>query len=127
MKNLLDKIEKEIIGCPLPNEFRVFMEQGHYQKFEKRVIKVNMRGVRFHFAGFLRKTDEHNTDLYLINKDSVEDKCLIIANLFTGSLLMAVKGTFKGEIYFLGDGEDEEYIPIAKNILEFVTKITAQI
>ena len=128
MKNLLDQIENEIIGATLPNEYRVFMEQGYYQKFEKRVIKVNMRGIGFHFTGFLRKTDDKNTDLYLINKDSdVEDKYLIIANLFTGKLLMAVKGAFKGEIYLLEDGEEEEYIPIAKNILSFVEQIAANL
>ena len=37
------------------------------QKFEKKVIKVNMRGCRFHFTGFLRKTDDKNTDLYFNN------------------------------------------------------------
>lgn len=127
MKNLLDKIEKEVINTPLPNEYRVFMEQGYYQKFEKRVVKVCMRGCRFHFTGFLSKTGDNNTDLYLTNEDSgIEDKYLIIANIFTGKLLMAIKGTFKGEIYLLEDGEDEDYIPLAKNILEFVTKIAEQ-
>lgn len=127
MKNLLDKIEKEVINTPLPNEYRVFMEQGYYQKFEKRVVKVSMRGCRFHFTGFLGKTGDKNTDLYLTNEDSgIEDKYLIIANIFTGKLLMAIKGTFKGEIYLLEDGEDVDYIPIAKNILEFVTKIAEQ-
>jgi hypothetical protein len=128
MKNLLDKIEKEIIGAPLPNEYRVFMEQGYYQKFEKKVIKVNMRGCRFHFTGFLRKTDDKNTDLYLMNKNSdIEDKYLIIANLFTGNLLMAVKGAYKGEIFLLEDGEEEECIPIAKNILSFIEQIAANL
>lgn len=128
MKNLLDKIEKEIIGTPLPNEYRVFMEQGYYQKFEKKVIKVNMRGCRFHLTGFLGKTEDKKTDLYLRNKDSdVEDKYLIIAKLFTGRLLMAVKGAFKGEIFLLEDGEEEEYIPIAKNILSFIEQIAANL
>ena len=127
MKNLLDKIEKEVINTLLPNEYRFFMEQGYYQKFEKRVVKVSMSGCRFHFTGFLRNTGDKNTDLYLTNKDSgIEDKYLIIANIFTGNLLMAIKGSFKGEIYLLEDGEDADYIPIAKNILEFVTKIAEQ-
>ena len=65
--------------------------------------------------------------MYLTNKDSgIEDKYLIIANILTGNLLMAIKGSFKGEIYLLEDGEDADYIPIAKNILEFVTKIAEQ-
>lgn len=124
MKNLLDKIENEIIGDKLPNEFRVFMEQGYYQKFEKRVLKVNVRGCRFHFTGFLRNTGDKKTDLYLVNKDSdVENNYLIIANLFTGRLLMATKGAYKGEIYLLEDSDDEEYIPLAKNILAFVEQI----
>ena len=128
MKDLLDKIENEIMGAPLPTEYRIFMEQGYYQKFEKRVIKVNMRGCRFHFNGFLRKTDDKKTDLYLRNKDSdVEDKYLIIANLFTGNLLMAVKGAYIGEIFILEDGEGEEYIPVAKNILSFVEQIAANL
>ena len=64
----------------------------------------------------------------MINENSdIEDKYLIIANLFTGNLLMAVKGAYKGEIFLLEDGEEEEYIPIAKNILSFIEQIAANL
>ena len=122
--------------------------QEVYQKIEKRLPENQeallisfvtiMKG--YSFAGNNAISCVYNCAVAMIDliKElklygaSVHNSCSNL-DIVTTSLIdaqkkyISAKEEYKGEIFLLEDGEEEEYIPISKNILSFVEQIAANL